>query len=431
VRIVNDVLTDVTLSAIPGATDDEAYLIVELVTTNTDTLTITNEAWASVSPAEAGTQTSTEHAVTWEMELEEKPGRLYWSKAGLPAAVPYALNFTDVGDVEIPIRRILPARDALWICKDDGIWRLTGDGADAGWRVDEVSSAKIVSARAGARLGDAAIAWTNRGIVVMAQTLADADPEMPIRGDLSAYADTILSGTPSTGTFLRTSDRLNEIYVGVPATAAATESAKVYVLNTDTSAWTTWELALRDVVDALVGSDGQRLWISRPGTGYESVGLAMERVSGVRCADLSYSVTLTAGAGGYDYTDSVGDWTPKVGDLVARATEPAASYAFVTATDGTNFDLSAALSNGAGTAYDSYESVIEWVAKTARDPLTTKFWRSIGLWWESLFGATSAYQYSVGFKTENRPTTDTADVQVVSLVRNPDTTQFAATRNQG
>jgi hypothetical protein len=152
----------------------------------------------------------------------------------------------------------------------------------------------------------------------------------------------------------------------------------------------------------------------------------MERVSGVRCADLSYSVTLTAGAGGYDYTDSVGDWTPKVGDLVARATEPAASYAFVTATDGTNFDLSAALSNGAGTAYDSYESVIEWVAKTARDPLTTKFWRSIGLWWESLFGATSAYQYSVGFKTENRPTTDTADVQVVSLVRNPDTTQFAA-----
>lgn len=55
-------------------------------------------------------------------------GRLYFSKYLTPEQVPLGQYF-DIGSVLAPIRRIVPLRDSLLVFKDDGLFRIYGDGA--------------------------------------------------------------------------------------------------------------------------------------------------------------------------------------------------------------------------------------------------------------------------------------------------------------
>lgn len=57
---------------------------------------------------------------------EIAPNRIYFSKYQQPDAVPI-VNFFDVGPKDKQILRILPLRDSLFILKEDGVYRLTGD----------------------------------------------------------------------------------------------------------------------------------------------------------------------------------------------------------------------------------------------------------------------------------------------------------------
>lgn len=61
-------------------------------------------------------------------ENEEKTGRLYYSKFQQPEAVP-ALNYIDVGANDQAIIRIFPLRDSLFVFKEDGLYRLSGEVA--------------------------------------------------------------------------------------------------------------------------------------------------------------------------------------------------------------------------------------------------------------------------------------------------------------
>lgn len=57
-----------------------------------------------------------------------KPNRVYYSKVLQPEAVP-SLNFLDVGAQDKPILRIFPIRDSLFVYKQDGLYRISGETA--------------------------------------------------------------------------------------------------------------------------------------------------------------------------------------------------------------------------------------------------------------------------------------------------------------
>lgn len=57
---------------------------------------------------------------------EVRPNRIYYSKFQQPEAVPI-VNFIDVGPRDQAIERIIALRDSLFIFKEDGIYRLSGD----------------------------------------------------------------------------------------------------------------------------------------------------------------------------------------------------------------------------------------------------------------------------------------------------------------
>jgi hypothetical protein len=68
----------------------------------------------------------TEEAVV--SENERKVNRIYYSKISQPEAVPL-LNYLEVGDSDKSILRIFPLRDSLFVFKEDGLYRISGEVA--------------------------------------------------------------------------------------------------------------------------------------------------------------------------------------------------------------------------------------------------------------------------------------------------------------
>lgn len=61
-----------------------------------------------------------------ETSRDSKPNGVFISKPSQPEAVP-PLSFLPVGSENFPIKRILASRDAVFVFKDDGIFRITGE----------------------------------------------------------------------------------------------------------------------------------------------------------------------------------------------------------------------------------------------------------------------------------------------------------------
>lgn len=59
---------------------------------------------------------------------EEQPHRIYYSKYQQPESVPIA-NYIDIGATDKAILRIFPLRDSLFVFKEDGLYRLSGEVA--------------------------------------------------------------------------------------------------------------------------------------------------------------------------------------------------------------------------------------------------------------------------------------------------------------
>jgi hypothetical protein len=93
---------------------------------------------------------------------EEKPNRIYYSKPLQPEAVPL-LNALDVGSANKKILRIFPLRDSLFVFKEDGLFRISGETAP--FVVSLFDSSCILIAPDSVSVANNIIyAWTNKGI---------------------------------------------------------------------------------------------------------------------------------------------------------------------------------------------------------------------------------------------------------------------------
>ncbi len=63
---------------------------------------------------------------TVQSDNEITPNRIYYSKFQQPEAVPL-VNFIDIGPKDKEIQRIIPLREAVYVFKEEGIYRLTGE----------------------------------------------------------------------------------------------------------------------------------------------------------------------------------------------------------------------------------------------------------------------------------------------------------------
>jgi hypothetical protein len=93
---------------------------------------------------------------------EKKPNRIYYSKYLQPEAVPI-LNALDVGSEDQEILRIFPLRDSLFVFKQDGLFRISGEVEPFVITLFDTSCV-LIAPDSVAVANNIIYAWTNKGI---------------------------------------------------------------------------------------------------------------------------------------------------------------------------------------------------------------------------------------------------------------------------
>jgi hypothetical protein len=100
---------------------------------------------------------------------DEGKNRVYVSKTLQPEAVPI-VNFLDVGSADKDILRIIALRDSVFLLKEDGIYRLTGEDVTT-YRVSLFdNTAVLIGADTAVAFNNQIFAYTTQGVVAISDT---------------------------------------------------------------------------------------------------------------------------------------------------------------------------------------------------------------------------------------------------------------------
>lgn len=172
-------------------------------------------------------------------ENEEKSNRVYYSKFQQPEAVPL-INYFDVGSADKAILRILPLRNSLFVFKEDGLYRISGESSPFQLELFDISF-NMLAPDSATVCNNVIYSWTTQGI----QSLTEGGASI-----VSRNIDNIILKTQSANyTNFRTitwgigyeSDNSYTVYTASKQTDTIPTIA--YRYSTLTNSWTTLDLS--------------------------------------------------------------------------------------------------------------------------------------------------------------------------------------------
>lgn len=178
------------------------------------------------------------------LEQDVWPGGLMWSKPDEPEHVAPG-SYVFIGDVNKAILGLVPTRDALFVLKEDGIFRLTGVAGE--WRVDPVDPTTYCVLPSSVRaMHGKGYFLSQKGVLTISdsglETISAAVDDVwkpTVDGIISRWTSSGLyellnvSGASTACVF----ERENEY------TLMTSDTGPHYVFNGNTGAWTTWSYA--------------------------------------------------------------------------------------------------------------------------------------------------------------------------------------------
>lgn len=171
---------------------------------------------------------------------EERSNRVYFSKFQQPEAVPL-VNYFDVGAQDKAILRIFPMRDSLFVFKEDGLYRISGEVSP--FQLDLFDSSFVtIAADSVAIANNVVYAWTTQGI----QALTEGGSAV-----ISRPIDNIIlriqsSNFPNFGTATwALGYESDNSYLVFTVSEMDDEEAQIgYRYSTLTESWTTYDLSV-------------------------------------------------------------------------------------------------------------------------------------------------------------------------------------------
>jgi hypothetical protein len=169
-----------------------------------------------------------------------KPNRLFYSKAGIPEAVPL-VNFIDIGAQDSPIERILSLRDGMYILKEEGVFRLSGSNESFSV-VPQDDSANIIAPDSAVVLNNAIYMLSTQGVAAVSDTGVEVISR-PIEDKiLEASASDFCFRNASFGVGYE-SDRSYILWL--PSTACDTVATQAFRYNSFNKSWVRWTFDAR------------------------------------------------------------------------------------------------------------------------------------------------------------------------------------------
>jgi len=172
---------------------------------------------------------------TVQSEQDVQPNAVYISKVSEPEAVPLT-NYILVGSRNKQILRIFALRDSVIVLKEDGVFRIDGDAVTNFTATILDGTVICVSAKSATVINNQVIFLSNQCVCLVSGTsvqIVSRKIEAPIAAVLgSSNLVTYTSGV---------SYESERLYLLTTLAPNGTTAGVVYVYNTLTDAWTTWD----------------------------------------------------------------------------------------------------------------------------------------------------------------------------------------------
>jgi hypothetical protein len=285
IRVINKNNTELVYAYyLSGADDVPGLILLEAKTLGS------NQFYLNVNSVATGEQFSPTLPTSGNAEIsdnEVKPNRIYYSKVDQPEAVPI-VNYQDVGPKDKAILRIISLRDSLFVLKEEGIYRLSGESAP--FTVSLFDSSTILKAPdSAAVLNNMIYMFSDQGIARVTDTGVDVISrpieDLLVKLTIPAYS-AFQTATWGVG---YESDR--SYYLFTVKNTADTKATQCFKYNTFTNSWSILDISKRCGV---VNSNDDRLYLGAADTNF----IEQERKNFDRTdyADREIDVTISANA---------------------------------------------------------------------------------------------------------------------------------------
>ncbi len=298
---------------------------------------------------------------------ETSKNRIYISKQLQPEAVPLA-NFINIGSASKNILRVIPLRDSVFIFKEDGVFRLTGEDISS-FSVSLFDITIILTApETAVAFNNQVFAYTSQGVVGIADN-GSAIMSRPIELDLLMLA--VFSGF-STVSFGVAYDADRKYILFVQTVSTDTIATQAWVYNSISRQWTNWVMTRSC---GIVNPTDQKLYLGSSTYVYQE----RKSFTSADYADDEYSVTITSFSG---TTVNIASTSGLVsGYSLVQGVNQSIILAVLSATQLLMAD-SFTWTAGAATVYNPISVEVETVPQIAGNPGILKHFRDITLFFQ-------------------------------------------------
>jgi hypothetical protein len=324
--------------------------------------------------------------------------RLYYSKLNEPEHVPLD-NYFDIGSADWAIVRIFPTNDALWVLKEDGLFRLLGNSAETfEWEEFDLT-AKIIAPESVASLSNQLFFLSNQG-VVSASDSGVTKVSRPIEKDLIKLDATAVRNAASACSY-----ETEGLYIlNLPADAGDTadnEFAFVYNIWADGGAWTKWNVSCTWM--KVNPEDG--LLYAGDAAGKKTL-VERKTFTARDYADKQYSVTVSGSPTNGGLTFTLSSSTPgyEVGDLVYFSDSVRGIITAVNSSTNVTVDTNMGLADtNAVTIFKHYDFDVQYQAIVGENPNAIKHLSEASVHFRTPYFST----IKVGFISDLSPVEET------------------------
>lgn len=298
---------------------------------------------------------------------ESIKNRVYYSKQDQYEAVPI-LNFFNAGSGDKNILRVVPLRDSLFILKEDGVYRITGETPST--LVLDLFDASIELRGADTvAIGNNQIyCFSNQGVSVISDTGGQIISR-PVEDQLLKIAPNANIPSTSFAVFYQT-DR--KYILWLPNDADDTVSQKAWVYNNVTQAWTNW---IQSKTCAIVNTANDKLYLGA--SDINAIEIERKAFDRTDYADREFSLSVTA----YDSVAKIATLSSvsnaEIGDILVQTLNHTNAYgnynyeveAKIIAVDDDRSKVTIQtvypLQTGAITLYKAFQCKIKWAPEDA------------------------------------------------------------------
>ncbi len=292
-----------------------------------------------------------------------RPGRLWYSKPDEPEAVPPS-NFIDIGNVNADILALVPLRNALLVWKEDGLFRITGNGPTF-WNVDEIDlTMRLLAPQATCVLNNVCYAWTSRGVAratevgteIISNEIGDRLREIQRLLPLDETGS-------KRGFWMTAHERHGLVILGTGDNPTDDVTTAWYVFHTSTQRWAPWPIVSRcaaydPATDRMVHSPNIDAWSVLFEREDEDATASYRDASLSGLAGTVASLVVTIA------TSAFGGFTPAAGDVLVDGSSVKARVESVEVSGANQLlTISTALTGTSFTWHQGYAITVVWSAQ--------------------------------------------------------------------